>query len=204
MKATREAALAAIGATVLPLLTALPASAGPKLPVSFEIATVSCPLGAVNISIATAPEEAKLRLNGADFTASVGRDVPLKDARKLCQLILIPHFAVPSTWALKRIESRGTANLEPGVTGEVANRYWIQGNAPAREISHTIEAPTRSWYFDDETPLEFAPCGQSRSLSLGTRLQVESSDVKGAGSVSLNSPDGGITYTLVYKPCQRS
>ncbi|MBT2207354.1 DUF4360 domain-containing protein [Actinomadura sp. NEAU-AAG7] len=203
MKKSRKAALAAIGATALPLLAAPPASATSKPGISFEIVITPMACTSMGFDITSTSEEARLHLSIGGLTASVGPDVPAKEARKSCKIMLKPHFSVPSAWALKSIDSRGTADLEPEVTGEVTNGYQVQGG-PAHEISHKINAPTRSWHFEDETPLEFVPCGQARNLNLETRLQVTTTDPAKSGSISLDSPGGGTTYRLVYKECRSS
>ncbi|MUN35838.1 DUF4360 domain-containing protein [Actinomadura litoris] len=200
MKNTKNAALVAIGAAALPLLTAPPVSAISKPGISITIGTISCAAGSMNLLPDSDPGRFRLRFSTWDFAASVGKDVPAEKARKSCTFNLIFHFSVPSTWALESISSRGTADLEPEVTGKVTNEYQVSGT-PAHEISHAINAPTRTWQFEDVTPLVFLPCGAERSLILKTQLQVETTDPAKAGSISLDSPDEGATYSIAYKKC---
>ncbi|WP_242882451.1 DUF4360 domain-containing protein [Actinomadura litoris] len=202
MKKTRKAALAAIGATALPALTALPASADPAPPATIQVVSspTSCPVGTMVVS--SSPREGRISLHPSNFKASVGKDVPAEEARKSCELSLRLIMPVSSTWALESIDSRGTANLDPEVVGEVSQSYHLQGSTRHHKIVHTLKAPNDTLRFEDETPLEFAPCGQQRDLDLETRLRVKSPDEAGAGSVAMEFPGGGTTYNFVYKTCE--
>ncbi len=201
MEKTGKAAFAAVGATALPLLTALPASADPAPPavIQVESTPTSCPVE--TMVVASSPKDGRISLHPSSFRASVGKDVPAEAAQKSCKLALRLIMPVSSTWALESIGTNGTANLDRGVTGKVTQRYRLQGSARHHEISHTLKGPDATLQFDDETPLEFAPCAEQRTLELETHLQVKSPDETRSGSIATEFPGGGTTYNFVYKSC---
>ncbi|WP_242908288.1 DUF4360 domain-containing protein [Actinomadura terrae] len=207
MRNTRKAALAALGATALPLLTATPASADPPPRVTVKVVSLwGC--GGTNSAVATvtppSPDGFGVSVYTAAFKASAGKDVPAEEARITCNLTLIINLPLEYTWVLKSTKLRGTADLAPEATGEVATRNWIQGKDPGREISRTIKAPTQSWRLEDQTPLE-NPCGEARFFTISTRLQVTAADTVRASSISMNEPpDGRADFTFGYKSCKPS
>jgi hypothetical protein len=203
---TGKAALAALGAAALPALTALPASADPPPRVTVKVVAVrGCGASSASAVLTPpSPEGFGLRLSVLSFKASAGKGVPAEEARKTCDVSLMILLPLGYTWALKTTAFRGTADLDPEATGEAAHRNWIQGKDPGHETSHTIKAPTRSWQFEDQTPLE-GLCGEQRYLTLSTRLQVKAADTVRASSISMEEPPNDRTdYTFAYKSCQPS
>ncbi|MBT2207355.1 DUF4360 domain-containing protein [Actinomadura sp. NEAU-AAG7] len=199
-----KAALAAIGGTALPLLTALPASADPPPRVSIHVASARGCGGNMGADILLTPPSVEgfgIRIYLPLMTVSAGKGVPAEEARKTCDIALIINLPLKYTWALKSTRISGIADLDPEATGEVAHGYRLQGKDPGREISHPIKAPQRSWRFEDETPLEH-PCVAERAVTLSTRLQVKAADTAKVSWISMEEyPDTRTEYTFTFKPC---
>lgn len=64
---------------------------------------------------------------GKEFTAAVGPEAEVADARKFCQLNLQVEYSAGFSFAVYSAEYAGFAELDGGVTGTVASRYYFSG-----------------------------------------------------------------------------
>ncbi|WP_242882455.1 DUF4360 domain-containing protein [Actinomadura litoris] len=201
MKNTKNAALVAVGAAALPLLTAFPASAAPEPSVKAQVVRSACP-GEVSVSENGSRVTVKIK----NFKAAVGGDVDPQEAQKSCSFSISLRIPQGFTWAVASTETRLKANLDPGVVGELTQSYRWRGS-PGSDVSpHAVAGRKGNLQFTDMVPtaqLKYARCDAPDFLDLETRIRVQPSDPSEEGWLSLDFPEGGMTYSFAYKVCDR-
>ncbi|WP_242908292.1 DUF4360 domain-containing protein [Actinomadura terrae] len=196
---TRNTTLVAIGAITLPLLTAVPASAAPKPAAKVQVIRSICP-GEVSVS----EDGGRVNVTIKNFKASVGPDVNPAEGQKSCGFLVNIHIPQGFTWAIANTDTRATADLDPEVVGEIMQSARMWGSPGADVSTHQFTGHKGNLLFTDKVPvsqLKYARCGAPDLLDLETRIRVTSSDPSGEGWVSLDFPEGGITYSIAYKKC---
>ncbi|MBT2207352.1 MULTISPECIES: DUF4360 domain-containing protein [Actinomadura] len=201
MKKTKNAALVAVGAAALPLLTAFPASAVPEPSAKAQVVRSACP-GEVSVS----EDGGRVNVKIKNFKASVGGDVNPKEAQKSCSFSISIRIPQGFTGAVASTDTRLAADLDPGVVGELTQSYRWRGS-PGSDVSmHAVAGHKGNLQFTDMVPtaqLKYARCDAPEFLDLETRIRVKSSDPSEEGWLSLDSPGGGMTYSFAYKVCNR-
>ncbi|TDD37651.1 DUF4360 domain-containing protein [Actinomadura sp. KC06] len=199
----RTKAIAILSVATAPLaLTFAPASAAPAPPAPvIEIATLNgsgCPPGTVKV----APDPDGFTIKYSGYTASVGGDAKPTDSRKNCQVSLKVTVPEGLTYAVEKVDFRGTGGMEPTTTGVLKSNFYFAGHPSTSSITREIPGPVAGDWQRNERWVEllWPQCGEQRNLNLNTELRVTASDKSKANFLSMNS-DLGTSYHFNWKTC---
>jgi len=179
----------------------------PAVPMTVEVATVNgsgCPSGTATVSPLSGNSGFTVAYSA--FTAVAGGTADAVEFRKNCQMSL--RIATPPgfSFAVERIDYRGTASLAAGATGTELTGYYFQGSSDTLRLSHTFAGPySGSWQATEATGLVFSPCEAQRNLNINTELRVDpgTSDPHATSVMALGGTRSSLrtVYSLTWRTC---
>ncbi|TMR06413.1 DUF4360 domain-containing protein [Actinomadura soli] len=203
-KATLVTGLGVVAA--LPLLTSPPASATPPHGApTIEIATVNGS-GCRPETVTATPEPNGFTIRYSDYSAKIGGDSLPTDFRKNCQvnLEIIPPEGF--TYAVMRIDYRGSAQLAPDSTGVLKASYYYAGSPAQTPTFRSFKGPfSGAWPVTeviDPSRFIYVPCGEKRNLNVSTELRLTAPDRTRTSTLDMHS-DPGSTYHFAWRTCPR-
>lgn len=203
---------AALFAAALSPAPAAPGDTPPPGSVRIETATVSGYCFSGLTSVAVAPDNAGFTFSSGGFTSRVGVGSKPNEAHRNCQVSLRVEKPKDYTYAISGTDYEGSGSLEKGARGTVRVENYFQGRPTVNSRTHPFAGPFQDvWSATDVFPfetLDYAPCGETRSLvlNLATRVEAGTSDPATTGSSLTYGqdlfPDSAKTvYHLAWKRC---
>lgn len=155
-----------------------------------------CPQGTVSKSISN--DRSVFTIIYDQFVASIGKDSPITDSRKNCQLNL--DLEIPKGWRFSILGSdyRGYAQLDRGVSGSHLTTYYFAGNSQQVTTKADFQGPVAKDYIihDNTGLLTWSPCGGQFNLNANSQVRLVSSTSNGSGQLTNDSTDGKFSCSL--------
>ncbi|MFI0367093.1 DUF4360 domain-containing protein [Actinomadura sp. 1N219] len=194
----------ALGVAAIPVLTSPAASEPPPHATpTIEIASTNGS-GCRPETVTITPEPNGFTVKYSRYSAKIGGEALPTDFRKNCQLNLRIVPPKTFTYAVMRIDHRGSAQLAPDATGVLkASQYYAgaPGHAP---IYHSFKGPFSNGWQATETidpgRLIYVPCGEERNLNISTELRLTAPDRTRASTLDMHA-DLGSTYHFTWRNC---
>lgn len=184
----------------------------PTDPITIDIVNVNgsgCPKGTA--AIAVSPDNKAFTVTYSNYTALVGLDAKVTDARKNCQLIVQVHVPTGFTYGIVQADYRGYAQLSKGATGTEKASYYFQGMSATSAASHVFKGPLDdNWQATDVAEIgsvSYLPCGEQRYLNINTEVKVSpgptDSAKKTTSIMSVDSSDVDLStiYRFAWMKC---
>jgi len=212
IRAVRHAVAAVAGAATV--LSPTPASAEGTTPPTDEVTLIvyavngsGCSAG--TITVEEAPDNTSFQVTYRNFVARVGPDARPTDIRKNWQVNLLIRVPQGYTYAIAKVEYKGSAELASGVSGLVRANFYAAGDPPMPYVTRSFNGPYNSLWqatdIRDEAHLIWAPCGQARTVNLNTELRLRAgvSHPPAASFMAMHTADGSArtVYHYAWKRC---
>ncbi len=147
------------------------------------------------------------------FTAAAGVDIPLREARKNCQLNI--DLAYPDGWqyTVESTEYHGHVTVAEGTQAVAASYYYFQGESQTVRFGTLFDGPsTREFDVRDsvsDRDQVWSQCTAVRSLNVNYQVRiVGAADGQATGGISFGTDvDGapaGTLLTLKWRRCVQS
>jgi Domain of unknown function (DUF4360) len=134
-----------------------------------------CPAGAVAVGLA--PDFSASTLSFNSFVAEIGPGVSPSSSRRNCQILVDLDFPQGWSYSLADVDCRGSANLDPGVSGVQESVYSFQGGSHTGRLQTTLNGPRVGDYQIRDTlgleALVWSPCGDQRALNINSSVRLE-------------------------------
>ncbi|WP_157430479.1 DUF4360 domain-containing protein [Actinomadura macra] len=210
VKHTMITAVGALGLSVMiaspaPAATADDDTAAPDN-ATVEVATVNgsgCPAGTATVT--SSEDKSSFTVTYSDYLVYAGGDASPTNSRKNCQLSL--QVKSPGyTYAVRGLDHRGFAGLQPDAVGVQRTNYYFQGSQESRTIQRTIKGRYfGEWRVNErlnKDELLYKPCGEERNLNVNTELRVTPGDDESKVSfLATDTTRGSVTYHFAWKRC---
>ncbi|WUI00305.1 DUF4360 domain-containing protein [Spirillospora sp. NBC_00431] len=213
MMHARRKAIAVLGFGLVSSVVTVPsASAASAFAPSGETATVVRAAGE-DCGASVSQSSGGFSISFSDFHVRAGGDSDPAEARKRCQVSVVPPVQVPKgfTYAITQVEVRGFADLATGSTGTLKLEEYFEGAGPTRTMTHDIAGPrSGGWVTTDLIPvgaLVWKPCGEDRLLHVNSELRVspDKADPSRVNVMGLDSDPARdrMIFHLTWKTCSR-
>jgi hypothetical protein len=171
-----------------------------SMPENFTVLSISyggtgCPQGSVGSFISKGRHNFSLILS--EYTASVGRNVPITDSRKNCQLNL--NFGYPDNVQFSVVSQtiRGHVRLDSSVTAKLTSSLYFSGPAEQVGATTSFDGPENKDYiaptYIPPSNQIWSPCGEEGALNIDTQISVRSLYIPQTSSTSETKDFGEIT-----------
>lgn len=156
-------------------------------------------------SVAASLDNTAFTVTYSDFTAVAGPGVKKQDHARDCTLKIKLDIPKSYTYTLTSVDVRGYVSVQPGATASHTVAYSFP-SSKSDPVGQSFTGPVDDFWQGSRTaPVDFAPCGGSRNLTVDNTLAVEpgTSDPESVSLVTLDSTDvaTGLTYRLAWKAC---
>jgi len=204
--------------TVLSLLSATLVSAAPALeavavepPREVRINGVSyggngCPQGTVSSSLNS--ERTIITLIFDAYSATIGPKAKSRnDARRYCQLNVRVQYPGGYQYSVFKVDTRGYADLDGGVSGEILTTYYFSGESKDAKTRLNINGPLHATYRkSDSLKAEsqvWSPCGKEGLINIKTEINLTSRDDRAGGLLTVDSIDAKFEqkFSLAWRSC---
>lgn len=142
------------------------------------------------------------------FEAAAGSGIPLRDARKNCQVNLDINHTVGWQYTVESIEYSGKVNVADGTQAVAGTAHYFQGSAETVRSNTLFEGPLRRNFrvrdTTDESEQVWSTCDATRSLNINFQVrlsEVASSDATGTVSFG-NGRTAATLIKLKWRQCQ--
>ena len=143
------------------------------------------------------------------FFAEVGTNIPFRNRRRNCQLVVDLDYPKGWTYSLYKVSYRSKIKLDSGVQGLYQTTYYFSGQVPTAVFQSLVVGPVASEASDviDGLPddrLLWSPCDKQRSLSINTEIRLENAATSsGHGLMQMISTEGAvkIIYAMKWRRC---
>ena len=156
-------------------------------------------------TVAASLDNTAFTVTYSEFTAVAGPGVKKQENAKDCRVKIKLDIPKSYTYSLTSVDVRGYVSVQAGATASHTLAYSFPSSKSAplgREFAGPVDD---FWQAGQTAPLDFAPCGGSRNLTVDNTLAVEpgTSDPESVSLVTMDSTDvaTSLTYRLVWKPC---
>ena len=160
----------------------------------------ACPQGSLTRDPATNGRSIVLKTTGVDVYST--SDVRNSEIRKFCQMTINLEYPEGWTYALGRVNLRGTASIRSG-SGTVLASAWFQGDEVGVEFGRTFAEGSVGDYHMVETlaneELIWAPCEKDRALN----AKIEARVTPRAERYSFLTIQDRIRFRLRWQRCDR-
>ncbi|KAF2006688.1 hypothetical protein P154DRAFT_570074 [Amniculicola lignicola CBS 123094] len=192
--------LSTLALAVASLATPVPEAVAPP---AFKINRVvsggsGCPQGSIDIDYTN---NAILPIYfGKEFTASVGANVPIDQARKNCQINIDILYSPGYQVSVYSADYSGWGDIDAGVKGWVKTIYYFSGETT--QVSSTLNLPGpftgRYTKHDDVVMTNWSPCGSEAMLNVNTEVAL-SPIGKGEGVLAATRESARVQSILYIK-----
>jgi len=135
------------------------------------------------------------------FEAEAGQGVPLRDARKNCQVNLDINHTSGWQYTVESVEYSGKVNITDGTQAIAGSSYYFQGSADTVRSNTLFEGPLRRNFrvrdTTDAADQVWSNCEATRSLNIN--FQVRLSDAASSGATGTISFGNGRTAATLIK-----
>ncbi|WP_433262182.1 DUF4360 domain-containing protein [Actinosynnema sp. CS-041913] len=187
-----------------------PSDVPPPGVIYVDVVTVNgsgCPKGSV--ATVVSDDRQAFTVTYSKYIAKVGPGTTATDFRKNCQLALDVKVPQGFTYGIAKIDYRGYAKLDRGITGVQKANYYFQGLSETVYKSHSYDgAYDDNWEAVDQIPIgavAYAPCGEKRNFNINTELRVNAGATtpKAISMMTMDSTDAELktTYHFAWKTC---
>ncbi len=134
------------------------------------------------------------------FEAEAGQGIPLRDARKNCQVNLDINHTAGWQYTVESIEYSGKVNVADGTQAVAGSAYYFQGSAETVRSNTLFEGPLRRNFrvrdTTDAAEQVWSTCDATRSLNINFQVRLSDAASSGAtGTISFGV--GGSAGTLI-------
>jgi hypothetical protein len=167
-----------------------------------------CPQGTVATSFSDDRETFTMIFD--EFIASMGKNVPITEARKNCQLNLQLQYPGGFQYSILSADYRGYAYLEKGVTGTQQSIYYFSGQTAQADTGTSWKGPMDEDYLLSDTAvsatLVWSPCGALGMLNINSAIKLTSTNSSASGLLTTDSVDTKFTQEIYiqWQPCTTS
>jgi len=163
-----------------------------------------CPQGTVGTYIF---DDGKVfTLSFDQYSASQSRGSDPAKARSYCNLGL--ELNIPQGWqfSIFKIDYRGYANLDAGLSGVIQSSYRFSGGASTPVLRQTLSGPVATDYLKTDnigiSSLVWSPCGVTRALNIKSEVRLEGDRAR-SGLMTVDTIDGEFKqiYALQWRRC---
>lgn len=169
-------------------------------------AGTGCPAGSLDTSSPRGASE--FLLVWESFSAHAGPNVPLRDARKNCQVNLDIDYTNGWQYAVESIQYSGHVRLTEGTEALAGAAYYFQGSTETSRFNTVFEGPINRRFriidAADDADLVWSTCDASRSLNINFQVRMNhvASSGDAEGSVSFGVRDtAGTLVRLKWRRC---
>jgi len=163
-----------------------------------------CPSGSVTANFN--PDRTILSLLFQKYEATIGSGAKdRRDARKQCTVILNMHYPEGFQYSVGTFITRGYADIDAGITGEVVSNYYFAGYAEDVQSKVTVQGPNHGGYTKsdkmDIKSLIWSPCGRDQSATIKTevRLISNTNNQNAGGLLTVDSIDTRVEQKMQYQ-----
>jgi len=163
-----------------------------------------CPSGSVTANFNS--DRTILSLLFQKYEATIGpQSKDRRDARKACTVILNMHYPEGFQYSVGTFTTRGYADIDQGITGEVVSSYYFAGYAQDVSAKVTVQGPNHGGYTKsdriDIKSLIWSPCGKDQSATVKTevRLVSNTNDRNAGGLLTVDSIDTRVEQKMQYQ-----
>lgn len=166
-----------------------------------------CPAGSVAKNVS--PDRDAFTLLFDSYIAEVGPGVRASEKRKNCQINVTLDFPNGWTYTIAKIDYRGYASLEGGVTGVQKVSYYFQGDAKTGSLETLFRGPLDKDYHIRDTlgvaSEVWSPCGAKRALNINSQIRLDQKKKNAVGILTTDSVDVVVTtiYNLKWQRCRK-
>ncbi len=172
---------------------------------SMTHAGTGCPLGSASSLITDDGKAFQLIME--DFVVEAGPGLPLSGSRKACNVTLDLHIPQGWQYSVFKVDYKGFANLDRGVTAKLSSDYSFLGQRRPVSLSTTIAGPVAKDIEVRDTlgveSLVYSPCGISRPLNIKASAMVNARG-SNQGLLTVDSVEGEFKtiYKIQWKKCR--
>jgi hypothetical protein len=166
-----------------------------------------CPGGSVTVT--PSPDNETFTVAYSKYIAQAGAGASSADYRRNCQIAVDVHVPNGFTYAIAKVDYRGYASLQAGVSAVEQAGYYFQGSSGTVRSRHDFRgAMDDNWQVTDEVGLAslvWAPCGATRFLNINTELRVDLNGTSTAvnSQITMDSTDTTVdtVYHIAWRRC---
>jgi hypothetical protein len=155
---------------------------------NFAYAGSGCPAGSASGNFPVNGSELLILWNG--FTAAAGPGIPLRDARKNCQINLDLDYTNGWQFAVESIEYIGQVDVADGSQALAGSAYYFQGDAQTVRFNTLFDGPvSRRFRIKDTTDAAdqvWSTCDATRSLNINFQVRLN--------NAAAEAPEGAISF----------
>jgi len=162
-----------------------------------------CPSGSVTANFN--PDRTILSLLFQKYEATIGPGAKdRRDPRKQCTVILNMHYPEGFQYSVGTFITRGYADIDAGITGEVVSNYYFAGYAQDVQSKVTVQGPNHGGYTKEDKmdikSLIWSPCGKDQSATIKTEVRlVSTGNSQAGGLLTVDSIDTRVEQKMQYQ-----
>jgi hypothetical protein len=172
---------------------------------AFAHAGSGCPAGTSRGEFPVSGSEFLILWDG--FVAQAGAGIPLRDARKNCQINLDLDYTNGWQYTVESIDYNGRVNVADGTQALAGSAYYFQGDANTIRFDTLFDGPvSRTFQIRNTTAPEdqvWSTCDATRSLNVNFQVRLNnasSSDATGSISFGVGAT-AGTFLKLKWRRC---
>lgn len=124
------------------------------------------------------------------FSAAAGPNIPLRDARKNCQINIDLDYTNGWQYTVEGVEYSGLVEVAEGSQALAGSAYYFQGDQNTIRFNTVFDGPVRRHFQirDTTTPSDqvWSTCDATRSLNINFQVRL--------ANAAANSPVGAISF----------
>ncbi|KAF2404089.1 hypothetical protein EJ06DRAFT_469510 [Trichodelitschia bisporula] len=167
-----------------------------------------CPQGTVSSSLNS--ERTVMTLIFDVYAATIGPKAKSRsEARRYCQLNLKVQYPGGYQFSVFKVDTRGYADLEGGVTGEILTTYYFSGESKDAKTRLTINGPQHATYRKSDSlkseSMVWSPCGKEGLINIKTEINLTSRNDNAGGLLTVDSIDAKFEqkFNLQWRSCNK-